>query len=129
MEINTLFEMLDWHNDPELQQRGIDEAVKVKYISVFFRPQETKSVWENCAKVLAQKSDCELKNYTYKMFEWLQDMCWPGAEIIYERLQRMPDEFILSAYEYSLKTAKMTEDSAWKSSLEFFWKDKIDKKI
>lgn len=84
--IDDIFGYLSWNNAPEVQSMGIEMAKKIKFLSVLIMPIEDKSVWENCAKILASKSDDELDRYFIKLFEWIKDMNWPGADIIYRRL-------------------------------------------
>ena len=88
-----------------------------------FQPIESKSIWENCAKVLISKEDQELNLYLISMFQWLQDMNWPGAELIYERLKRMPMHYIKTAYTICLSKADYTGDVTWKKILINFWND------
>ena len=45
--INELFEMLNWNNDEDIQKKGIEEGMKIKYISILIQPIEDKSIWEN----------------------------------------------------------------------------------
>ena len=71
VDINILFEMLDINNDISIQQKGIEEGKKVKYLSVFMQPIESKNVWENCAKIIVSKSDEELDKYMFFLMEWL----------------------------------------------------------
>lgn len=85
--IDQIFRMLSWNNDRQTQEQGIHEAKKIKNLSVLIQPIESKSIWENCANVLASKSDDELEIYFMDLFRWIQDMNWPGAEIIYDRLE------------------------------------------
>ena len=113
--------MLSWDNDEKIQAQGINEAKKIKNISVLIQPIESKSVWENCAKVLASKTDEELKIYLIDLFKWLQDMNWPGADIIYNRLKHMPIEQIEMAYRFCLSLAEQTEDMVWKRVLVDFY--------
>ena len=119
--IDRIFEMLSWDNDEKIQAQGINEAKKIKNISVLIQPIESKSVWENCAKVLASKTDEELKIYLIDLFKWLQDMNWPGADIIYKRLKHIPIEQIEMAYRYCLSLAEQTEDMVWKRVLVDFY--------
>lgn len=114
--------MLSWHNDERIQAQGIAEAKKIKNLSVLIQPIESKSVWENCAKVLASKDDEELQIYLIDLFEWLQDMNWPGADIVYERLMNMPIHHIETAYSISLSMAERTGDIVWKRVLVDFYK-------
>lgn len=86
--IDEIMEMLDWNNSEEIQQKGVELAKNIKSISAFVQPNDPgKSVWENCAKVLVDRQDDKLKPYLSQLLEWLQDMNWPGAEIILERLK------------------------------------------
>lgn len=123
MGIDQIFEMLSWDNEEKIQAKGIEEAKKIKHLSVLIQPIESKAIWENCAKVLASKSDKELAGYLIDLFEWLQDMNWPGAEIIYERLKMMPKENIKTCYDICIAKAEITGDSVWKSVLLDFYKD------
>ena len=119
--IDELFEMLSWDSTPQMQMIGLAEARKVKYLSVLFQPIESKSVWENCAKVIIEKSDLELERYLIDMFQWLQDMNWPGARLIYDRLREMPRNLLQFAYSFCLEQAISTRDDCWRETLEEFW--------
>lgn len=121
--IDQIFEMLSWNNDEKMQTQGIIEAKKIKNLSVLIQPIESKSIWENCAKVLASKEDEELKIYLIDLFKWLQDMNWPGADVVYERLKSMPIQHIETAYKICLSLAERTEDMMWKRILVDFYKD------
>ena len=92
MEIDRIMDMLDWHNPEEVRQLGREMADKVRCINVFILPfykeYHTKSVWDNCAIILAGKSDEELRPYLVRLLEWLKDLNWPGAYCILERLNR-----------------------------------------
>lgn len=120
IDIDTIFEMLSWNSDETTQIEGIKEAKKIKHLSVLIMPIESKSVWENCAKVLISKSDNELIPYLYKLFKWLQDMNWPGAYLIYDRLKLMPMQITEKAYQFCFETAKKTNDIPWMESLNDF---------
>lgn len=119
--IDELFKMLSWDSSEELQKIGLAEARKVKYLSVFLQPIESKSIWENCAKVLIDKSDLELERYLVDMFRWLQDMNWPGAALIFDRLKKMPKSFVQPAYTFCVDQAICTSDECWKQTLDSFW--------
>ena len=101
----------------------IEEAKKIKNLSVLFQPIESKSIWENCAKVLASKDDEKLSFYLLDLFKWLQDLNWPGADIIYERLLKMPKQHIETAHRISLSIAENSKDMVWEKALLDFYKD------
>ena len=80
--IDEIFEYLSWSSDVDTQCLGIQLASQIKHLSILIMPIESKSTWENCAKVLANKNDETLLLYLFELFEWLKDMNWPGAELI-----------------------------------------------
>ena len=87
--IDEIMDMLDWNNNEEVQQKGVELAKSIKSISAFVHPNDPgKTVWENCARILADRPDEKLKPYLSQLLEWLQDMNWPGAEIILARLKK-----------------------------------------
>lgn len=94
MDSNKLYKMLSWNNTKEIQNKGIEEAKKVKDISIFMQPEGDKSIWENCAKVIVSKENEELRKYLKDLFNWISDLNWPGALIILEKLKSMPANFI-----------------------------------
>lgn len=129
--IDKIYDMLSWDNDLEIQTQGIAEAKKMRSLSGFILPilgrKNSKAVWENCAKVLEGKSNRELEPYQQELFRWLQDLNWPGATIIYDRLLQIPYSEIETALDVCLRSAKETNDWAWERALLAFKKDKLDK--
>ena len=113
IDVNELFEMLNWNNDEEIQKKGIEEGKKIKYLSILMQPIEDKGIWENCAKIISQKSDKTLQPYINLLLEWLQDANWPGYNIIYDRIKSMPIELIISDFKNSLKKAVRQENITW----------------
>lgn len=88
--IDTIMRMIDWNNSETEQQRGIEMAREVTCLKAFFQPfgpGYNKNVWENCARILYERSDEELEPYISDMLIWLQDLNWPGAETILKRLK------------------------------------------
>ena len=63
-----------------------------------------------------------LRHYTFMMFEWLQDMNWLGAQIIWDRLLNMPADMISHAFQHSLKQAQALADEPWLLCLSAFRK-------
>lgn len=88
--IEKILDMLNWHQPEEVQQQGIILAASVKDLTPFLQPvnaKHNKNVWENCAMILITRSDEELVPYLPRLLEWLQDLNWPGALIILDRLK------------------------------------------
>ena len=122
--VDKVFEYLSWDSDKDTQAIGMQIASQIKHLSILIMPVESKSTWENCAKVLVSKSDEALQPYLLKLFEWLKDINWPGAELIYNRLLRVELDDLIPAYQYSLSVAKQTQDRVWEAVLNDFWKDR-----
>lgn len=123
IDIDEIMDMLDWNNSVDEQIKGVELAKKIKHLSVLFQPIENKSIWENCARVIISKSNQELELYLISMFEWLKDMNWPGAYLIYDRLKSMPEQLITFAYSICLSMAEQTCDYSWKQVLKDFKKE------
>lgn len=111
--VDEVFEMLSSDNDEQVQAIGLNYAKKYSHLSVLFQPAESKITWKNCARVIVSKSDEELKRYLIPMIRWLQDMNCPGADLIYERLKKMPLDLIQNDLDYCYKLAIDTKDFVW----------------
>ena len=117
--------MLDWNNPEPIQERGVQLAMQCKDFSVFVQPvfpKYNKNVWENCAKVICRKSDMELQPYIPLLLEWLQDLNWPGAISILERLKSCKGEvFVAPFFETVQKALKNRErNEAWLCNLSVY---------
>ena len=93
--IDKIIEMLDCNNRKKKKKKGIKLASKIKHLDIFIMPyynkegndfSNSKNIWENCAKILSSKTDKELEPYIIKILEWLEDLNFPGALLILERL-------------------------------------------
>lgn len=119
--IDDIMDMLDWNQSKEEQEKGLKLAKNIKSINVFVQPldpKHNKNVWENCAKVLSERSDEELKPYIISLLEWLQDMNWPGAFTIFERLKNYKDKKNFDwSYHVVMNKAEKLDDEIWKENL------------
>ncbi len=121
-EEEKLFEMLDWNEPEEIQELGRRKAAGSGNIRCFLQPvfpKYGKNVWTNCALILAGKTDEELRPWLKDLLRWLQDMNWPGAEIIQERLEAFQDdEAFRQAFGTCMLEAVDTNDEDWAENLE-----------
>ena len=119
--IDEIMDMLDCNNSVETQEKGIELAKNVKCINVFILPEHLeciKNVWENCAKILANRTDKELQPYLIDILLWIEDMNWPGAIIIDDRLKKFRDMKMLSfAIKECVKRASATDNHIWLENL------------
>lgn len=98
--IDRIMYLIDWKRSPAQQQEGIALAREVGCINAFFRPissEYSKSVWDNCAAIICERSDEELLPYLTDMLLWLEDLNWPGAEQIQQRLIAFQDVSMLAS--------------------------------
>lgn len=124
-DIDTIFSYLSWDNCDKTQLYGIEIGRNIKHLSVFIMPVEDMSIWENCSRIIIEKTDEELDRYIYDLFQWLKDMNWPGAYNIYERLIQFADDIFLPAYQYSLNVARKLEDHTWEKVLSDLYTEYI----
>ena len=121
VDILEILDMIDWNKPVETQSKGISLASKFENIVPFIQPLTTKhnkNVWENCAVIISQKSDEEIKPYLVELLEWLQDMNWPGAFCILDRLCKYSDNnTIFEAINTCIEKAKESRDDVWNSNL------------
>ncbi len=87
--INKIYQMLCWDSPETIQRQGIELAKKLPDLTPLILPlfEGCKSVWENCAKALSELPDDRLEEYLPLLLEWFEDLNWPGALIIIERLK------------------------------------------
>lgn len=78
----------------------------------------SKKCWESCAYILSEKNITAMSDSIIdKLFMWLQDMNWPGAEIIFSYLvSAEPEKWILN-YEKAIERAINENDDDWLYSL------------
>ena len=116
-----LFEMLDWHQPDSVQEEGRRRARAVTDITQFIQPiseRYSKNVWDNCAMILAEKMDRELEPHLKGLVEWTQDLNWPGALLILNRLQAFSNRKALEeTIEQCLAAAREQNDEVWEKTL------------
>lgn len=120
VNIDYIMELFDWGKSIEEQNEGLALAKDVKCTSVFLQPGAPygKRVWDNCARALAERDDEILAPYVFSLLEWLQDMNWPGAYCILDRLRKYKDTKGLSiCLKECQKRARLLGDNVWEESL------------
>ena len=125
--IDLIMDMLDWNQPKEIQNQGRRMARELKCINVFLQPCHkgcNKNVWDNCALILSERKDEELEPYLCKLLSWLQDLNWPGAEIIMERMEKYKKtKMFVWALRECMEDARKLDDENWRNNLlELIWK-------
>lgn len=113
---NSIFDLLDWNESKERQEEGVRLALQINDLSIFIQPcteKHGKNIWDNCALILSQKTNEELSPYLPKLLEWIQDLNWPGAEQIMERLSRFDPKELVNPFISCYTKAVLDEDIMW----------------
>lgn len=114
--IIKIYKMIEWNSSPDVQIRGIEMANKISDLSYFIQPMNpdfNKSIWENCAEIVVNKTDEELAIYLNSLFEWLQDINWPGAFVIFERLKKFSPQLLIEPFRICISRAESNKDNEW----------------
>lgn len=101
-DIEEIYKMLNWENPPSIRLEGARLAREVHDLSLLIQPPAPPSVWEYCAEILSEKSDVALEPYLDKLLEWLQDINWPGAFTIANRLKIFSGEKLKQSLENAI---------------------------
>ena len=119
--IDYIMDLLDWNNTLEDQRKGLEMAKEVKSINVFLQPgdkKHNKNVWDNCAQILSERTDEELAPYSDKLLEWLEDLTWPGALCILDRLNKFKyNEIFNFCLETCIQNATKLGKEIWLANL------------
>ena len=115
-------ELLDWNKSEEEQAEGLRLARQVKAFNVFLQPcdkKNSKNVWDNCALILSEKEDSDLLVYLPNLFMWIQDLNWPGALCVVDRLQNFGKMISYDRqWQEAYTCAKALEDEVWIENLK-----------
>lgn len=114
----NLIKKLDWDGPVEEQCEAINELVSSKNIEIVMRAKKEENLKENCAFVLSQFTDEELRPYFLELLKWLKDESIPGFFIIHERLQDVKGKIIKKDYQACVKLAKSERNEKWLEILE-----------
>ena len=116
-----MFEILDWNQPESVQEEGRRIARTITDLAQFIQPlseRYSKNIWDNCARVLVDKTDQELEPYMEGLVKWTQDLNWPGALLILNRLKAFSNRQSLEeVVEQCLSAAKAQNDEVWEKTL------------
>ena len=110
-------EKLSWSNTIDEQEKAVSELANSRDIDLkeLIMPFGKKDCWANCAKVICARSDKEIIEVALEMFEWLQDLNWPGAMDIVSRLKKLPTDVLrepLINHRYFITIDKSVRESS-----------------
>lgn len=108
--MNQIYQMLDYKNSIDIQERGKQLARKITDLSLLITPPASPSVWEQCAIILSEKTDDELVPYLTSILQWLYDLNWPGALTILNRLKNFSGKQLKKSFIDSVVRAINSHD-------------------
>lgn len=116
---NELLKDLMWDADVSKQGEAIKTLSSMKDLNleILLQPSLGKSCWENAARVLYIIGYPRVMKVIDGLFEWLQDMNWPGVDIVIDILKLMPKEIFIENLEKCVKKAINAKDEEWIYSL------------
>lgn len=119
-DIENILQMLSCSNSEEEQKKGTELAEDI-YPSYLFQPfmdGKSEDLWNNCAIVLAGKTDKDLTPWLFQCFVWLSDMNRQGADVIFKRLNQYNDKEKLSHEKNkAVKTSEILNNDKWLETL------------
>ena len=112
-KIEEILQMLDMCNHPDVQQKGIELAanIDVELLLQYEDGYVNQNIWRNCAIVLSNKTDNELKPFLFYLLYWLKDPSSPGSDIILTRLNKYEDKNGLENMLDSMQRAEFRSDN------------------
>ena len=106
----------------------IKKEANIKY-NMFILPPEGKEYWENCAKIIIQLDDKTIIPLIPKMLEYFQDLNWPGAMEIFNRINEIENPFIETYILQCIEKAYLERDYIWIEFLLWLRQSKTKKVV
>jgi hypothetical protein len=118
--MSSIIDDLDALEPEEMRDEVIQEIVGrpgFEY-SLLLQPLGRKRCWENCALIFCKAPDEIVIKHLDGLFEWLQDLNWPGAEAIMARLERLPASILVPKLAEVKEKALAMKERQWYLYLE-----------
>lgn len=114
MNIEELIEKLCKKKPVAIQKEAIEKLTYItdEELIMLVRPKD-KSYWENAAQVLITIGYPRTKMIIPELFEWIADINWPGADIIFSFLSTLEKATLMPFIEEACIKAKQNEDDEW----------------
>ena len=87
---------------------------------ILVMPEWKKDCWLNCAKVLIKIGYPDIKDVLDGLFEWIQDMNWPGSKLVFRYLKTLPKNVFMCHYQKAIREALKQNDDTWLYYLTLF---------
>ena len=124
-------------NSNETYNKFINETLSVdemkKYVDILSEDKSLdnekfvqvgdKGNWYYEALILTKRGYPKIADIIPKLFIWLQDMNWPGAEEIWKMLSTLPRDVLIENFEQAIGKAVEENDYGWMYWLYDFAKE------
>ena len=111
MLINDIYAKLSF-GETEMIEELSDLVARDPCDIIFFLQTPTrKDLWHSEASVIVRQDDSIIERYIMNLLDWLFDLNWPGADLLYDRIVKMPanskiDRAITETIAYASKCAE-----------------------
>ena len=124
-EIDILISKLNWKNKEKFIRASINELVNIdaNKLNKLILPQNDKALWENSAKVLFKIGFPKVNAIFEDLFIWLQDLNWPGCNIIVNLFKNANRNDLINNIEKVAKIAISNSDEMWIGGLKVLIKE------
>src|SRR5690625_1818126 len=85
-----------------------------------------KVYWEEGAKLLRSMELSQIMDIIPNLFEWIQDLNWPGSKEVMELLANLPKPLLIFSLEQAINSALVQNDEEWLYSISIFIKEKYN---
>lgn len=113
---------LSWHQPENIQKEAIEYIVS--HISNCELPllvlPEDQDTWHNAAIIIQTLGYPRIKPIIKSLFIWLQDMNWPGADMIEELLLNLPENELADTFPQVVYESIFAKDEMWIYWLYYF---------
>ena len=116
-----ILEMMDWNSSIQSKRKALAMAFEQEDLCFLILPKHHFQSWEFCANIFFLLSDEELQPYLFLLFQWLEDLNWPGAEKIELRLLETNPEVLCAPLEQVIEKANQERKFYWIENLARFW--------
>lgn len=124
-EANFYLKILKYNNQSD-RNSIINEYANGEYDNKMFCRKGMKTFWEIEAKILHKRGFPLVEDVIYDIFEWLQDLNWPGSDEIIDLLLVAPNEVFINGIQYSIKQAIQSNDDEWLLNIHDVFDKKVD---
>lgn len=107
----------------DLTDVGIENLLRyINYdVKSLIQPQDLNLQWDKCAIIITKMGFQVVKPFLIDLFEWLQDMNWPGALTIRNFLLTIPKDEFKQLYCTALNNALKKGDDDWVYNLNLLF--------